>query len=131
MVDGEPSERAATTGPSSLSPSSWYCVPACQGRTWKTWGRTYVNLVVLHVAQSQQFVEVDAGGHEGVGANYFLVQALNEGIRVLHGNLLRPDQAMKSAKNHVWGLIKALGLNRDTELVPGSLVLLAKALPPC
>ena len=125
-MDGDPSERAATTGPSSLSPSSWYCASRGLGRKLKRRGRTHVNLVLLHVPESQELVEVLGVGDESVRANHLWVQSSNEGVRVLNRNLLGPNQALDSTKNNVGCLSKALGLDRNAKLVLGALVLLAQ-----
>jgi hypothetical protein len=59
-------------------------------------------------------------------ANPALVQSVNKGVGLLDSSFLCPDQAVEGTEDHVMSLSKALGLNRDAELVLGTLVLSAR-----
>lgn len=85
----------------------------------------YIDLVVLHIPESQQFIEVADTGRSSVRADEILIQPPNEPIGCLESDLLRPDQAVECAEYDVRRLRKSLGLNRDTEFVSRPLSRLA------
>lgn len=70
-------------------------------------GVSYIDLIVLHVTQSQQLIEVPAVEHDGMLSHVLLIQGIDEGIGLLNGNLLCPYQTLKSTKNCVGCLRKA------------------------
>lgn len=89
---------------------------------------THIDLVVFHVSEGKEFVEVLDVHRTRAGSNSFLGQRRNEVVGCGKSGFLRPDQAVEAAENDVWSFGEALGLDSDTELVSRSLVLLAGSL---
>jgi hypothetical protein len=101
MVEGEPSERAATTGPSSLSPSSWYCSGVSNEDEQNGAKKTYVDFVRFHVPQREKFVELPSLGNDGILANKALIQGADECIGEADAQLPGPHQAMEAFQDDV------------------------------
>lgn len=92
-----------------------------------TSGTTNIDLVILHIPKCQELVEIRDFSRPSLQANLVRRQLRKEVIGSPKCNLLRPDQAEEATENRVWGIGKALRLDRNTKFIPRTLVSLVES----